>query len=180
MRTHLQHCFTHLGMLLRPLGLSVTLSLTWWWLFFPGINLGRKDETVLTNTLIPVLAAFHAILAAIVMNKVWEEFKTIRRCIRRKDKEGFRDSMHDRIPLTLHVLLGVMSFFIIVSVMMIEYESKWTGMFVVGTLTFMLVLYFEVAITLDNPAKAPWYTDKIPTEWLLPDPPPEQKTVTPT
>jgi len=157
----------HLIILFRPLLAGMVLSGLWRLFFFPnGINLGKEDETALTNMAIPICAMFHSILAAMVLSKVWEEFKTIQRCVRTLDKGTFEECTHDRIPGTIHLLLGAMSVIIIGGTMLVEYKNPWAGMGAVGAVSFFLVLYWEVATTLDNPAKAPWFIGKIPVDWL--------------
>jgi hypothetical protein len=81
---------------------SILAAGLWYFLFFRGgFDVGKSDETALTNTLIPVLAAFHSILAAAVLSKVWEEFKSIRRCVQNKDEAGFFRCLQDRIPAAI-------------------------------------------------------------------------------
>jgi hypothetical protein len=50
--------------------------------------------------------------------------------------------------------------------MLVEYHNPWSGIASVGSLSFFLVLYWEVATTLDDPVNAPWFIGKIPEEWL--------------
>jgi hypothetical protein len=113
------------------------------------------DESAITNMVVPICAMFHSILAAMVLSKVWEEFKIVRRCIREEDRATFDICSQERIPGIIHLLLATTSIIIIVGAMLVEYENPLSGMFSVGCLSFFLVLYWEVATTLDNPAKAP-------------------------
>ncbi len=165
---HKFHCtLGHLTLLVRPLVIGVTLSAIWYQLFFAnGIFLGKMDESAITNMVVPICAMFHSILAAMVLSKVWEEFKVVSRCIREEDRETFDICSHERIPGIIHVLLATMSIIIIVGAMLVEYENPLSGMFSVGCLSFFLVLYWEVATTLDNPAKAPWFIGRLPSDWL--------------
>ena len=145
---------------------SVLAAGLWYFLFFRGgFDVGKSDETALTNTLIPVLAAFHSILAAAVLSKVWEEFKSIRRCVQNKDEAGFFRCLQDRIPAAIHLLLAVMSTLIVVGTMLVHYENTWAGILVVGAIAFVLALYWQVATNLDNPLCGVWYVDQIPAEW---------------
>lgn len=162
----------HLRILVRPLLASGLLAAFWRLIFFQfDINVGKADETALTNMVVPICAMFHSILAAVVLGKVWDEFKVIRRCLKKGDEDSFRDCVHDRIPMMIHLLLGTMSFIIIGGAMLVEYHRAFAGVVSIGAISFFLVLYWEVATTLDNPVKAPWFAGQIPGEWLKPKQP---------
>jgi hypothetical protein len=167
-KSSLHSVVCHAMMLARPLACSVVIAFLWRYVFFDyKLNLGKSDETALTNMVIPICAMFHSILAAMVLGKVWEEFKVIRHCLLENDRERFQACMHERIPGMIHLLLGTMSMIIISGIMLIEYSNPWSGITAVGAVTFFLVLYWEVATTLDNPIKSPWFVGKIPSEWLI-------------
>jgi len=156
----------YLSILLYPSVASLLAAGLWYFLFFRrGFDVGKSDETALTNTLIPVLAAFHSILAAAVLSKVWEEFKSIRRCVQNKDEAGFARCLQDRIPPAIHLLLAVMSILIVVGTMLVHYDNSWAGILVVGAIAFVLALYWQVATNLDNPLHGAWYVNEIPSEW---------------
>ena len=153
--------------IVTPILASAFAALVWYFLFFRlHLNVGKDDETALTNTLIPVLATFHAILAAAVLSKVWEEFKQIRHCILKMDEQGFSACLDDRIPFTIHLLLAAMSLLIVFSAMLVEYQHASAGLLVVGGLTFVLTLYWEVATNLDNPLSGAWYINRVPPSWI--------------
>ena len=157
---------SHCRILVTPVLASSGAALAWYFVFFRlRINVGKADEVALTNTLIPVLATFHAILAAAVLSKVWEEFKQIRRCIYDGNEKGYVECLRDRIPMTIHLLLAVMSFLIVACSMLVEYQHACAGLLVVGGLAFVLSLYWEVATNLDNPVTGVWYVDRIPASW---------------
>lgn len=156
----------HIKMLILPVIIGAGAAALWYFVFFlRGINVGKADETAITNTLIPVLATFHAIIAAAVLSKVWEEFKSIRRCVRDNDEAEFFRCLEDRIPITIHLLLAAMSLLIVASAMLVQYEHASAGLLVVGGLGFVLTLYWQVATNLDNPLCGVWYADEIPAGW---------------
>jgi 1,4-dihydroxy-2-naphthoate octaprenyltransferase len=156
----------YLSILLYPTTIAVLAAGLWYVLFYhTQFDVGKSDETALTNTLIPVLAAFHSILAAAVLSKVWEEYKTIRRCVQNHDREGFARCLRDRIPPAIHLLLAVMSVLIVVGTMLVHYDNVGAGILVVGAISFVLALYWQVATNLDNPQCGAWYVNEVPTEW---------------
>ncbi len=174
----------YLSILFVPATASAFTAGLWRWVFLPqGWNVGKPDETALTNTLIPVLATFHAILAAAVLSKVWEEFKLIRHYVEAGDESSFRRCVKDRIPPMIHLLLAVMSFLIVAGTMLVHYDRPAAGVLVVGAITFVLTLYWEVATNLDNPHRGAWYINQIPPGWCQPSivatPPPTPQAIPP-
>jgi len=162
----LSHSRPYLSILIYPTMLSVGAAGLWYFFFFhQRFDVGKSDETALTNTLIPVLAAFHSILAAAVLSKVWEEYKVIRRCVLNHDRDGFSRCLQDRIPPAIHLLLAVMSVLIVVGTMLVHYDNVGAGILVVGAIAFVLALYWQVATNLDNPQCGAWYVNEVPAEW---------------
>jgi cyanate lyase len=156
----------YLSILLYPTIASALAAGLWYFLFFRHrFDVGKQDETALTNTLIPVLAAFHSILAAAVLSKVWEEFKLIRRCVQNLDEAAFQRCLQDRIPPAVHLLLAVMSVLIVAGTMLVHYDKLGAGILVVGAISFVLALYWQVATNLDNPIRGAWYMNEIPDAW---------------
>lgn len=151
----------------RPLIASVMLSALWYFCFFRyGICFRDADESGFTDAVIPILAAFHAIVAGFALNKVWTEYIIVQRCIKMQDKDGFLAIRDDRIPMPVHFLLGSIAFLIQGLVSMLHYEEVVAGIASTFAVSFVLVMYWEVAINLDNPRKAVWYVNKIPEDWF--------------
>jgi hypothetical protein len=81
---------------------------------------------------------------------------------------NFPDALAGDILINLdsQFIRAAMSVIIVSGTMLIEYNNPWAGMGAVGSISFFLVLYWEVATSLDNPAKAPWFIGRIPGDWL--------------
>lgn len=158
---------TKLRLFIRPVIASSVLSLIWYYgLFQNDVSFLDADESGFTDAIIPILAAFHAIVAGFVLNKVWSEYSAVQRCIRISDKESFLSMRDDRIPIPIHFLLGSLAFMIQGLVMSLHYEGVWAGALSTFCISFVLVMYFEVATNLDNPKKGVWYVGRIPQDWL--------------
>jgi hypothetical protein len=158
----------HVRMIVVPAVVSLSLAIgLWYGIFFRlGLGLLESDESVFTDAIIPTLAMFHAIVAGGVLNKVWEEYKIVRHCVKTKDKDTFMKCRDDRIPLAIHLLLGSLSLIIMALVMMLHYDSAGAGIASTFSVAFVLTLYWEVATNLDNPFKGAWYVNQIPKEWF--------------
>lgn len=160
-----------LTLFIRPFIASTVLAVFWYVCFFEtGIGFEDADESVFTDAIIPVLATFHAIVAGFALNKVWSEYTIVQRCLKTNDREAFIAIRDDRIPMPIHFLLGSIAFLIQVLVMLQNYEGPDAGMAATFAISFVLVLYWEVATNLDDPKTGVWYVDRIPTQWFE-DPP---------
>jgi hypothetical protein len=158
--------YLFLRLLINPLILSVLICVLWDVLYFYGIHISESDESAFTDTVIPTLAVFHALFGSLVIGKVWNEYQTVKRCIRHQDEEGFKDCMQDRISRAVLLLLFVLSVLIQFSMMILHWDSAFAGFFANFVIALALTLVWEVATNLDNPRKALWYRNIIPEEWM--------------
>lgn len=158
----------HLFMFVRPVAVSLVLSIgVWYWIFYRlGVSFFESDESTFTDAIVPTLAMFHAIVAGHVLIKVWDEYKVVRRCVKKGDKKTFMECRDDRIPLAIHMLLASLSVIIMVLVMLLHYDGPGAGIASTSSVAFVLTLYWEVATNLDNPFKGVWYRDQIPKDWF--------------
>ncbi len=160
--------FLPLHLIFKPIVGSVCISLLWLDVFHTyGLNVGKANESAFTDMLVPTLAVFHAIVAGGVLSKVWNEYTLVKRCIRKDDRETFKECLHERIPRAIHLLLLVLSIAIQGACLVLHYEGWIAGVFVNFCIAFTLILYWEVATNLDNPRKAVWFTNQIPEAWLV-------------
>ena len=158
---------THLGLLMGPAVVGSMISLMWYHVFFTfDWHFQETDESAFTDTVIPIIAMFHAIVAGHILNKVWEEYKVVRRCLRDKDKDTFLRCRDDRIPIAIHLLLGSMSVVIQVLTLLVHFEKPFAGIAANFSVAFVLTLYWKVATNLDNPLRGAWYKDQIPKDWF--------------
>ena len=160
----------HLKLFIKPILLGILAGLVWHRFFHGRLHFLEGDESALTDSVIPTIAMFHAIVAGHVLAKVWDEYKTVRHCLRSQDKDTFLQCKDDRIPMAIHMLLGSMSFVIQALIMMVHYDGVLAGVVSSSSLAFVLMLYWEVATNLDDPFKGVWYVGQIPSDWLKPEP----------
>lgn len=152
--------------LLRPIAAVLAAWGVWYPLWSRGWCLDDPDATLFREPFIGFLAAFHAILAGFAANKVWTERTQALRSIRLRDEEGFALALRDRIPRDIHLLIGSMSVLIWIAVAVLPYDTVFAGLFAVGSVSFILATYWQLATTLDDSLKDPEVMREIPREWL--------------
>lgn len=156
----------HIPLFTKPAIVSAVALGVWHLLRYFGIHLDKSSEVPVTAAVIPTLGITYSIIAALVLNAVWEEYRKVSVCVITDDRDTFLLYRDERIPLMIHLLLGVLSLFLIGSIMLIDYDHIWSGRCSVFSITFACVLYWVVATELDDPARSVWFKERIPQEWL--------------
>ena len=157
-----------LGLLVRPILVAILTSLVWRFLFFPNKwHIFKGDEPVFTDAGIPVIAMFHGFIASVLLGWVLTGFAKAILAKFREDLLSFLESaLRYRLPRQVHVLLGSMAIITQTNVLLIHYHRPFSGMFMNAGLAFVLTLYYEVMISLDNPTRRGWYRGLVPLKWL--------------
>ena len=156
----------HLPMILKPFIFSLIMVLIWKVLRDYGIHLNKESEVSITAAVIPVIGIIYGVKAGLVLNNVWEEYKKMSTAVIKKDIDTFLLYRDEQIPIVIHLLLGVLAFFILVLIMLLNYDDIWTGIVSVFSASFVLFIMSVVAIELDHPTRSIWFKERIPEEWL--------------
>jgi hypothetical protein len=159
----------HIMLLLPPFLAAATVMFVWAKCRSMGIQFPKEDELTLTAVGVAVPAVLFSILAAMLITESYGRYKVLTSCILRHDKKEFLLYRDERFPVLLHILQIALSTPIIVIAMGLKYESSWSGGFVVFSAAFVITLYWVAIIELQNPAKSPWFAERIPKEWLIAD-----------
>lgn len=163
--TRFATAWRHLWLVIKPALTSTGFVIFWWHLRKLGILIPRDDADMLSSGVMATVGVAFGVMAALVVQKVWDEWKTIARCIRENDRQSFLNCRDDRIPGTIHVLLFAHAGCLLGLAMLYDYASIVSGVVSVGTIGFILVLYFEISTELDDPKRGAWYLN-VPPEWL--------------
>lgn len=128
----------------------------------------RADESAIGFAIATVGVAY-GIIAALVLQAVWEKYRKVVIAVFDRDKRTFLMYRDERMPIMIHILLAALSFPLLLLVVMLDYENIFSGIASVFSVSFMIVLYWIIATELENPAKSPWFAERIPKEWLAED-----------
>lgn len=156
----------HLPIILKPV-LFASLALVVWKLliFDNNINFGHQAENPLIFVVIPMVAFVYVIFASIAVESVFREYKTISRCVVKKDLETFLLHRDEQLPIIMHLLVGAPSVLLVVLIMFLEYTNQLIGFFTVFSVVFVVVLTWVISTELDNYEKSIWFRVKIPKDW---------------
>jgi hypothetical protein len=124
-----------------------------------------KDAEVMLNTAIVVNAAIFAIAAALILNGVWERSRDIARYVLTRDKQAFMEVRDEKIPIAMHLVLGVLGVSVLVMLGAGHYPSTASGCLIMFATSFALSLYFVVTTELQEPTRSVWFETRIPEDW---------------
>jgi hypothetical protein len=147
------------------LGIIVLWRFTrhWGW-FIP-----HADDHIMTGGLIPTLGVAYSIMATHALTTAWRKFKMVEYCVTHDDLQRFLEIRDVKIPTVIHLLLGCLAFGLVICFLVLDYHQSATGYLAVSFVSFIVVLYQEVAIELDNPLTGIW-TIEVPPEWITASP----------
>lgn len=127
-----------------------------------------SEDTQLLGGIAGLVAAFHAIIAALTLSKADSGRRDMHRALNCGEYVQFVDLRDERIFWPIHWMLGSFSGIIIVCVMIIHYATEISGVCVVSGVSWVLAMYWQAALVTDNPLNSAWYRDddvQIPEEF---------------
>lgn len=159
----------HTFILLKAFLATLLPLLLWYQLFVHSIHFAQEDETVIIGASIATLGLAYGIMASVILGSIWEKYKKVVISVLKRDKETFLCYRDERIPIMIHLLLAALSLPLSIMIALLPYRYVWSGAASVFSVSFILSLYWIIATELENPAKSPWFAERIPDEWLNAD-----------
>lgn len=157
----------HLPIILKPTILALVAVLAWKFLLLnTDTNLGHQTENPLIFVVLPMVAFVYVIFAGIAVESVFQEYKTISRCVVKKDVETFLLHRDEQLPIVMHLLVGAPSVLLVLLVMLLEYSNVAIGYATVFSVVFVVVLTWVISTELDSYEKSIWFKEKIPKDWF--------------
>lgn len=159
----------HTRLILQPLVIAACAVGIWYALRTRGLYFSHEDETVLTGAIITTLAVAFSLIAAVVLNTIWENYRKIVVCVLTKDVRTFLIYRDERIPIAMHLLLSAFSWPLLAMIALLEYRNFWAGVASVFSVWYSVSLYWIIATQLQDPSKSAWLAERIPPNWFTKD-----------
>lgn len=157
----------HLPIVLKPLVAGVVIVLFWRYVLVSNdIVFEKESENTLLFIVLPLVSFIYVIFASLAVTSVFNEYKTISRCVVKKDLDTFLLHRDEQLPLMMHMLVGAPSLILVILTSLFHYPDQLTGMFAIFMVVFMVVITWVIATELDDFAKSIWFKEKIPKEWF--------------
>lgn len=155
-----------LTLIWRPILVAFAVALVWLGVRAvggPGGDL-KADEGIMSSGTIAVLGIFWTLLAAFAFATVWTQWIAVEEAVKSKDKDAFLKHKDKRIPGTLKMLVSILSLLLVGAFFLISFNSVWAGLYSISAVSFVLALYWETVLDLDDPSTGVWNVT-VPEEW---------------
>lgn len=153
--------------LVAPLIVASISLLIWYILRINDIHYQKDSEFVITAVL-TFLIFVYGFKAHIQLGTCWAEYKAMSACIIKSDLQGFLLLRDEMIPRKLHMMAGIMAFFILLHIVLFDYGTDiLAGVIAIFSASFVLTQFVVVVIEIDDPIHKGWFKMKIPPYWLV-------------
>jgi archaellum biogenesis protein FlaJ (TadC family) len=149
------------------IGLVISSAVIGIWLILRHYHLWFSEDDIewVLVALLPFVGLAYGGLAVKIMEKVINENDEVHWSVESGNFELFKRYAPRRIKRTVHFLLGTFSIAMTVPFMLINYQSVWTGTFILFSITFIISVYWQVATVLDDPFNEMWEIGEVKKEW---------------
>lgn len=154
--------------LMFSFGFATLTTVIWHQFYKAGIHLTEKTHEIL-GVAILVLAAIFAIAGAMILDGVWEHVQKMTRYVLTGNQRKFMLKRDERMPIAMHLVLGVAGLSVIALLGAADYPSSWSGIVIVFPTSCAMMLYFVVIGDMQDTTNSPWFEARVPKEWLKQD-----------
>jgi hypothetical protein len=160
----------HAPVVLKPLLSAWVIAGIWkFGLYDHGIHFSKEAENPLLFMILPLVAFIYVIFASLAVSAVFNEYKTVSRCVVKKDLETFLLHRDEQLPIIMHILVGAPSLLLVLLSMFFYYHDPVIGAVSVFSVVFMVVITWVIATELDDYERSVWFKEKIPKSWFETD-----------
>jgi hypothetical protein len=141
----------------------------WYEVWTHGYHLAEDDKDIIIGAIVTTLGLTYGILYSWVLGVTWEKYRKTVIAVLEKDKHTFLLYRDERMPILFHLLIGSVSLPLWGMIGVIAYKHVLTGAMSVFAISIVLVLFWRIAVELENPSKGGWFLERIDPEWLTVD-----------
>lgn len=135
--------------------------------YFADTYFHNEDREFVITGPLALLAILHSIIAGHMFMDVLRRNRDVQACVIRNDKETFLINKEVRLPGFAKFFLACLSSILVLFVSLIHFHNEWTNNLSVFCVTFVLSTYWVMITELEDPVSGVWFTNRIPTEWLI-------------
>jgi hypothetical protein len=157
---------TKLRFLIVPLILAVCSTSLWYLLHHQKIIpiIPDADVDYMSSGVISILGIFYAVASGFIISTVWRQFVYVEEAITVGSKEEFIRHKNKRIPNTIKIMFIIYSCILLFAFYITHVTTSSIGIFSIFSITYCLVLNFQIIIDLDDPFTGLWIV-KVPKHW---------------
>jgi hypothetical protein len=157
---------TKLHFLIIPTILALLSTSFWYLLHHQQIIPIAPDADIdyMSSGVISVLGIFYAVASGFIIATVWKQFVFVEEAIKVGSKEEFIRHKDKRIPNTIKIMFVIYSCILLLAFYMTHVSTSTIGIFSIFSITYCLVLNYQIMIDLDDPFSGLWIVD-VPKQW---------------
>ncbi|MEO5627919.1 MAG: hypothetical protein ABIQ89_03450 [Candidatus Saccharimonadales bacterium] len=156
----------HLPVVIKPAVAGLLMVLVWKFVIYDhDLSFAKSAENPLLLMIIPLVGFIYVIFASLAISSVFDEYKTISRCVVKSDLETFLIHRDEQLPIMMHILVGAPSLILVLFAIFFRYEDPYIAVAAIFSVVFMIVITWVIATELDRYEKSIWFKEKIPKDW---------------
>lgn len=148
--------------------LATATSCTFWYfvLYTRDMHIHEDTKDISIAAWIPTFGVLYCLLSAVVLGRVFQEYKDIRDAIKSYDIETFMNLRDEDISPVFHVLMTILALCLIGAFMGLKYPTASSGFWYIGSTTYILSLIYWIIIEVDNPFTGVFFIKNVHPEWM--------------
>jgi hypothetical protein len=159
----------HSLMLVRPVLITCTVDVLWWWMWSLGISFPKHGPNEMIITVVLVVVVPFGILAAEAIRTAWNKNEQIIDSILPKDEHKFMRYRDEKILIPVHIMLIAFASMTVLLVGLFHYLDAWVGLVLVSVTTFSFSLVWSIIRELEDPRRSQWVRERVPRQWFEAD-----------
>jgi hypothetical protein len=159
-------------MIIQPMILAFPTVVIWHYINGWGWHSTRVADEPIVNAILPLIGGFHVFLAGFLLyskandiTKFKEVICSEEEGVEKNNEKKFLQLAEDRIPQPLKYVLLSTGTLVQLWTASLYYDSYWIGFFSVYSVSYIIVLIWEVITDLDDPVHGVWVVKGIPAAW---------------
>jgi len=144
------------------------------WYFAPfrhDLHVDDGTRDIIVHAVLPILGMAYSIIVGVsALATPWTKYMEMRIAVKHYDVDVYMDNEDEELSPLIHGIVGTLAVAMMLSFMVLPYESATGGFSIVFGVAFVLALMYFVVRQIDNPSTGLWYIKGTPPEWEGVDP----------
>ena len=140
----------------------------WYELWIRGCHFPEDDKDFV-GLVVGILGVTYGIQLSWILPGLLEKYHKVVIAVFKEDDQTFLMYRDERMPIVIHLLVGIVSVPFLAMVGGMAYKHTLTGAISVFATSLVLTLFWLVAAQLENPVSSPWIRERVEPTWLTID-----------
>lgn len=156
----------HALLLFKTFVFSSTTTFMWYETWIRGYRFAEDDKDIIIGAIIMTFGVTYGISLSWIFSGLGETYKKVVVAVLEKDERTLMMWRDERMPIAVHLSIGIPSLFLLGGIGAVSYRHVLTGGISIFAVSFMLVFFWYVAREIENPLKGAWFRERV-DPWLF-------------